>query len=103
MALVRRYPIVYTVCPALFERVSYFHAGNTLKVRAVDRDIFTSCENFKFSSIFYVINFFLSLSFQKRRRIFRYIFLIFTRWIKVFPVSFEIFRSINIYFSFIRI
>lgn len=35
MALARRYPIVYTACPVLFERVSYFHPGYFKSVQLI--------------------------------------------------------------------
>lgn len=68
MALARRYPIVYTACPVLFERVSYFHPGYFKSVQLIV--IYSRVSKILNSRPYFMLLILFFFSPQKRRRIF---------------------------------
>lgn len=68
MALARRYPIVYTACPVLFERVSYFHPGYFKSVQLIV--IYSRVSKILNSRSYFILLILFFFSPQKRRRIF---------------------------------
>lgn len=71
MALARRYPIVYTVCTVLFERVSYFHPGyfKSVQLIVIYSRVVKILNSLPYFMLLRLLILFVFL-FQKRRRIF---------------------------------